>query len=205
MEMGMDMKPESEWINLEIKIPISGIKEFYKKFTSRDFSLMWYQEQDDLYLAVSVPSGMYQIPFTRNSDSMDLGLSYLPIFHKGIVECLEESLVDFKGSGNLNKFEGEHINSFEYRRGKLQNIKEIDIAGNVVSKDIIDSSVSTDVKTRLKIVELEIDYYLMELSGNLTGDLDVSDKVKNKAKKDLIKELKVLSEEQAKLQSQLYK
>jgi hypothetical protein len=182
----MDNGSDIEWKDLHITIEHNSIKGFLGKFIKKGFGLMWIhpeKEKDIVYLAINNDDSLYQIPFIREGDSLILDLKYLPIFHLEIKECIEESILEYRGSGLLNSFNGNTIDSFEYKSGTLYKVKEIDTDGNLLEDKVINKDYNN--KLLANTLYLEINYYLTELHQYI----ELKDKKKVSETKKYLKQL----------------
>lgn len=144
---------------VEIKIPNDRIKEFLSKLMKLGYGLMWIPEGENMYLLVDVGEGAYYLPFFREEGRIKLNVEHIDIYHKGLINVLEEDVQDFEADGVVCIYERDRIYESRYKKGSLFQFKEMDLRGNVI--ECVEVNDEKEVEELIR--KLEIDYYLKEL------------------------------------------
>jgi len=183
---------EAEFNDLYIELSKHALHEFIKKMMEENFSLFWRYEDDTIYLIIDNEETSYEIPFVRNRDFLTLHVDHLSVHDEVIVDALEVIIAQFSGNGIVKKFTDGPMYITSYKTGDIQSIIEIDGSekimmnknGSIVEYREYDHNLAP--KTIYNIMNMEIDYELMELHEALQDNDDMKIRSHKKRLKKLI-------------------
>lgn len=170
------MKPfyyVAEFHNLHIKITKQALHEFIKKLLDESLSLYWRYDDETIFLMIDNDENLCEIPFYRKDDYFIVDIDELIVHDEKIVNAIEMIISQFNGNGIVKKFTGGPLYITSYETGLIQSITEIDGSdkimmnkyGSIVEYREYDNDL--EPQTIVNIMNLEIDYTLMELHDAL--------------------------------------
>ncbi len=182
---------EAEFNDLYIELSKHALHDFIKKMMEENFSLFWRYEEDTIYLIIDNEESTYEIPFIRNKEFLTLDVEHLSVSDEVIVDALELIISQFSGNGVVKKFTGGPLYITSYKTGDIQSIIEIDGSekiimnrnGSIVEYREYDHNLAP--RTIYNIMNMEIDYELMELHEALLDN----DEMKIRSHKKRLKKL----------------
>lgn len=160
---------EAEFNNLHIELTKQALHELIKKLMDENFSLYWRYEDDTIFLIIDNDVNLCEIPFSRKGETLILTVDHLTVNDECIVEALEVIISEFSGNGIVKKFSGGPLYITSYRTGLIQSITEIDGSDKTIMNkngsiiEYRDFGSQLEPQTIINIMNLEIDYTLMEL------------------------------------------
>ncbi|MBU8908354.1 hypothetical protein [Desertibacillus haloalkaliphilus] len=160
---------EAEFNNVYIEISKHALHEFIKKMMEEQLSLFWRYEEEKIFLIIDSDDAIHEIPFERNEEFLTLNIDHLTVNDEVIGEAIEVIISQFSGDGVVKKFTGGPLYITSYKTGDIQSIIEIDGSekiimnkhGSIIEYKEYDHNL--EPKTIFNIMNMEIDYELMEL------------------------------------------
>ncbi|MGO4888484.1 hypothetical protein ACJ2A9_12045 [Anaerobacillus sp. MEB173] len=186
----MPFSYEAEFNNVYIELSRNGLQQFLKQMIDKDVSLFWRYDEEKIFLMIDSNQNVYEIPFSKKGKTLTINLDHLIVNDEAIGEAIEIIISQFSGNGIVKKFTGGPLYITSYKTGTIQSIIEIDGSEKIMMNqngaivEYTDYDHNLEPKTIYNIMNMEIDYELMELYEALTN----SDKQKvTKHKKRLQK------------------
>ncbi|QOY34121.1 hypothetical protein AWH56_015405 [Anaerobacillus isosaccharinicus] len=160
---------EAEFHDLHVELSKQSLQQFINKMMEYKCSLYWRYNDDIIYLIIDTNQSIHEIPFKKNGSKLTIDVDCLKVSEELVAKALELVLTEFQGSGFIKTYtEGpQYITSF--KDGIIQSITEINGGEKLVMNqygaivEYQDFDHNLDPETIINIINLEIDYTLMEL------------------------------------------
>ncbi|KGA97373.1 hypothetical protein AJ85_13440 [Alkalihalobacillus alcalophilus ATCC 27647 = CGMCC 1.3604] len=160
---------EVEFSELYIELTKTALHQFIKRMMSKHYSLYWRYDAKTIYLMIELEESVHELPFVRNPEFLTLSVTSLHIYDETLAEAIEKLLQAEKGNGIVKRVtEGPHYIT-SYRAGDIESMIEIDGSEKVMMNrngsmiQYRDDGKSLEPQTLYNMMNLEIDYVLMEL------------------------------------------
>ncbi|WP_413379577.1 hypothetical protein [Alkalihalobacillus sp. 1P02AB] len=181
---------EVEFSELYIELTKTALHQFIKRMMSKHYSLYWRYDAKTIYLMIELEESVHELPFVRNPEFLTLSVTSLHIYDEVLAEAIEKLLQAEKGNGIVKRVtEGPHYIT-SYRAGDIESMIEIDGSEKVMMNrngsmiQYRDDGKSLEPQTLYNMMNLEIDYVLMELhEAILDSDQSSINNHKKKLKK----------------------
>lgn len=166
----------TEFQELSINLSKQALHQFIKTMMAEQYALFWRYDAKTIYLMIELGDLIHELPFIRNDQFLTMRARKLYIYDQTLSDALEKLLKSEKGSGIVKRMsEGpQYITS--YQEGDVESMLEIDGSektmmnknGSMVHYK--DDGKALGPKTLLNMMNLEIDYILMELFESIEAD-----------------------------------
>lgn len=167
---------EAEFNNVYIELSRHGLQQFLKQMIDKDMSLFWRYDNDKIFLMIDSEQNVYEIPFTKRGKTLTINVDHLKVDNKDIGEAIEIIISQFSGNGIVKKYTGGPLYITSYITGDIQSIIEIDGSEKIMMNqhgaiiEYTDYDHDLGPETIYHIMNMEIDYELMELHEALTNE-----------------------------------
>lgn len=179
-----------EFSEVYIELSKQALHQFIKRMMSQHYSLFWRYDAKTIYLMIELDESNHELPFVRNSDFLTLSADCLHIYDDTLANALEKLLQNEKGNGVVKRATEGPLYITSYQAGDIESMIEIDGSEKVMMNrngsliQYKDDDKSLEPKTLINMMNLEIDYVLMELhEAILESDQWQIDSHKKKLKK----------------------
>ncbi|OIJ18452.1 hypothetical protein BKP45_12845 [Anaerobacillus alkalidiazotrophicus] len=193
---------EAEFHDLHVELSKQSLQQFINKMMEYKCSLYWRYNDDIIYLIIDTNHSIHEIPFEKNGTKLTITVDCLKVSEELVAKALELIMKEYRGSGFIKTYtEGPHYITF-FKDGVIQSITEIHGGEKIVMNqygaiiEYRDFDHDLDPETIINILNLEIDYTLMELYESLQA-LD------NYAIKEQKRKLKLLSKRKKEIEQLL--
>lgn len=181
---------EAEFYDLHVELSKQSLQQFISKMMENQCSLYWRYSEDIIYLIIDTNNSIHEIPFKKSGNKLTIKVECLKVNEELVAKSIERIMTEYNGSGLIKTYtEGPQYITF-FKDGHIQSITEIDGGEKIVmnhSGAIIeyrDFDHNLDPETIINVINMEIDYTLMELYESLqTDDPEEIKKLKIKLKK----------------------
>ncbi|NEU29707.1 hypothetical protein GN156_02820 [bacterium LRH843] len=160
---------EAEFSDLYIELTKQALHQFIKKMMSQHFSLFWRYDAKTINLMIELEDSTHELPFIRNSEFLTLSATRLHVSDNVLANALESLVQSEKGNGIVKRTTDGPLYITSYRAGDIESMIEIDGSEKVMMNrngsliQYKDDGKSLEPRTIYNMMNLEIDYVLMEL------------------------------------------
>ncbi|MED4127618.1 MULTISPECIES: hypothetical protein [Shouchella] len=159
----------TEFQELSIKITKRTLHQFIKKMMANEYALYWRYDSSFIYLIIELEDLVHELPFIRNDQFLTLKAKKLYVYDSILSDVIEELLQSEKGTGVVKRMtEGpQYVTTYEH--GDIASTVEIEGSEqgmankNVPMIQYKENGKSLGPKTMINVMNLEINYILMEL------------------------------------------
>ncbi|GAF22424.1 hypothetical protein JCM19047_2174 [Bacillus sp. JCM 19047] len=159
----------TEFQELSIKITKRTLHQFIKKMMAHEYALYWRYDSSFIYLIIELEDLVHELPFIRNDQFLTLKAKKLYVYDSILSDVIEELLQSEKGTGVVKRMtEGpQYVTTYEH--GDIASTVEIEGSEqgmankNVPMIQYKENGKSLGPKTMINVMNLEINYILMEL------------------------------------------
>ncbi|AIC95128.1 MULTISPECIES: hypothetical protein [Shouchella] len=159
----------TEFQELSIKITKRTLHQFIKNMMANEYALYWRYDSSFIYLIIELEDLVHELPFIRNEQFLTLKAKKLYIYDSILSDVIEELLQSEKGTGVVKRMtEGpQYVTTYEH--GDIASTVEIEGSEqgmankNVPMIQYKENGKSLGPKTMINVMNLEINYILMEL------------------------------------------
>ncbi len=158
-----------EFSDLYIELTKPALHKFIKKMIGQDYSLFWRYDAKTIYLIIELEESIHELPFTRNRDFLTLSAKSLHINDDVLANALEKLVQNEKGNGIVKRTTEGPLYITSYQAGDIESMIEIDGSEKIMMNrngsliQYKDNDKSLAPRTIYNMMNLEIDYTLMEL------------------------------------------
>ncbi|WP_062047989.1 hypothetical protein [Bacillus sp. JCM 19034] len=158
-----------EFTNIQIKLSKPALHQFIKRMMNEHYSLYWRYDSKTIYLMIERDESVHELPFLRNTEFLTLSAESLYINDEGLASALESLLQHEKGTGIVKRSTDGPLYIISYQSGDIESMIEIDGSEKVMMNQngsmihYKGNDKSLNAKTIYNVMNLEIDYVLMEL------------------------------------------
>ncbi|MCT8140447.1 hypothetical protein H1D32_23780 [Anaerobacillus sp. CMMVII] len=160
---------EAEFHDLRVELSKQSLQQFINKMMEYKCSLYWRYNDDIIYLIVDTNQSIHEIPFKKNGTKLTIDVDCLKVSEELVAKALELVLTEYQGSGFIKTYtDGPQYITF-FKDGIIQSITEINGGEKIVMNqygaivEYQDFDHDLDPETIINIINMEIDYTLMEL------------------------------------------
>lgn len=160
---------EAEFHDLHVELSKKSLQRFINKMMEYKCSLYWRYNEDVIYLIIDTNQSIHEIPFRKTGTKLTIDVDCLIVSEELVAKSLELVLTEYQGSGFIKTYtEGLQYITF-FKDGIIQSITEIDGGAKIVMNqfgaiiEYRDFDHDLDPETIINIINMEIDYTLMEL------------------------------------------
>ncbi|WP_017726885.1 hypothetical protein [Halalkalibacterium ligniniphilum] len=178
-----------EFHDLSINITKQSLYQFIKKMMHEAYSLYWRYDEKFIFLMLEKDQTVQEIPFVKNRSFLTLKADTLLITERPLAQAIERLLQWEKGTGIVKRLTKGPQYITSYQAGDIESTFEIDgseklMNGNSSMIQYKDNGKSLEPRIIFNIMNLEIDYVLMELhEAIVNGDEEQANLHKKKLKK----------------------
>ncbi|WP_088103562.1 hypothetical protein [Halalkalibacter urbisdiaboli] len=173
-----DAYVEVEFSDVYIELTKPALHQFIKRMMSHDYSLFWRYDEQTIYLMIELEDSVHELPFIRNAEFLTLAAESLHIYDDILASSLEKLLQHEKGNGIVKRATDGPLYITSYQAGDIESMIEIDGSEKVMMNrngsmiQYKDDGKSLEPRTIFNMMNLEIDYVLMELHEALLDSDD---------------------------------
>ncbi|GAF64014.1 hypothetical protein BTS2_0906 [Bacillus sp. TS-2] len=166
---------EVEFAELYIELSKTALHQFIKRMMSQKYSLYWRYDASTIYLMIELDERIHELPFVRNPEFLTLSVDNLHIYDEVLATSLENLLQAEKGNGIVKRVTEGPLYITSYRAGDIESMIEIDGSEQVMMNrngsmiQYRDDGKAFEPQTIYNMMNLEIDYVLMELYEAMTN------------------------------------
>ncbi len=160
---------EAEFHDVHVELSKQSLQQFINKMMEYKCSLYWRYNNDIIYLIIDTNQSIHEIPFKKNGNKLTINVDCLKVSEELVAKALELVLTEYQGSGFIKTYtEGPQYITF-FKDGVIQSITEINGGEKIVMNqygaivEYQDFDHDLEPETIVNIINLEIDYTLMEL------------------------------------------
>ncbi|RXI98295.1 hypothetical protein DS745_18360 [Anaerobacillus alkaliphilus] len=160
---------EAEFHDVHVELSKQSLQQFINKMMEYKCSLYWRYNDDIIYLIIDTNQSIHEIPFKKNGSKLTINVDCLKVSEELVAKALELVLTEYQGSGFIKTYtEGPQYITF-FKDGIIQSITEISGGEKIVMNqygaivEYQDFDHDLEPETIINIINLEIDYTLMEL------------------------------------------
>jgi hypothetical protein len=164
---------EAEFHDLHVELSKQSLQQFINKMMENKCSLYWRYNDDIIYLIIDTNHSIHEIPFKKNGTKLTINVDCLKVSEELVAKAIELIMTEYNGSGFIKTYtEGPQYITF-FKDGVIQSITEIDGGEKIVMNqygaiiEYRDFDHDLQPQTIINIINLEIDYTLMELHESL--------------------------------------
>lgn len=136
---------------------------------ANEYALYWRYDSSFIYLIIELEDLVHELPFIRNDQFLTLKAKKLYVYDSILSDVIEELLQSEKGTGVVKRMtEGpQYVTTYEH--GDIASTVEIEGSEqgmankNVPMIQYKENGKSLGPKTMINVMNLEINYILMEL------------------------------------------
>ncbi|MBP3949579.1 hypothetical protein [Bacillus suaedae] len=167
-----------EFTDVYIELSKPVLHQFIKRMMGQHYSLYWRYDAKTIYLMVELDESVHELPFLRNTDFLTLSASSLHIYDEVLASALEKLIQHQKGTGIVKRSTEGPLYITSYQSGDIESMIEIDGSEKVMMNkngsmiQYKDDGKALEPKTIFNMMNLEIDYVLMELHEALIESND---------------------------------
>lgn len=180
---------EAEFHDLHVELSKQSLQQFINKMMEFKCSLYWRYNDEIIYLIIDTNHSIHEIPFKKSGKKLTINVDCLKVSEELVAKALELILTEYKGNGFIKTYtEGPHYITF-FKDGVIQSITEIDGGDKIVMNqygaiiEYRDFDHDLNPETIINIINMEIDYTLMELYDSIQSvDKNAIDDQKQKLK-----------------------
>lgn len=148
---------ETEFKNFNSTIPKRTLQLFIDKATKQKFNLYWRYDNNEIFLMIDSYDTIIELPFKKEKDKIILNLENLKVSREEISNLLEELIRLTNGNAIIETKKEKQYTIKRYKNGHIINEHSCNeelffINTRELSRQQI-----------INIINLEIDYNLMEL------------------------------------------
>ena len=183
-----------EFSEMYIVLSKTALHQFIKRMMSQHYSLFWRYDSKTIYLMIELEDSVHELPFIRNTEFLTLSADCLHVYDEVLASALEKLLQNEKGNGIVKRATQGPLYITSYQAGDIESMIEIDGSEKVMMNrngSLIhykDDGKSLEPRTIFNMMNLEIDYVLMELhEALLDSDEWLVESHKKKLKKLLFR------------------
>ncbi|MCK0472670.1 hypothetical protein [Halalkalibacter sp. APA_J-10(15)] len=158
-----------EFSDIYIKLSKASLHQFIKRMMNQHYSLYWRYDAKTIYLMIERDESVHELPFLRNTEFLTLSAESIYIYDEGLASALESLLQHEKGNGIVKRSTDGPLYITSYQSGDIESMIEIDGSEKVMMNQngsmiqYKGNDKSLNAKTIYNVMNLEIDYVLMEL------------------------------------------
>ncbi|WNF35793.1 hypothetical protein RJD24_15220 [Bacillaceae bacterium IKA-2] len=187
---------EAEFHDLYVELSKKSLQQFINKMMEYKCSLYWRYNEDVIYLIIDTNQSIHEIPFRKTGSKLTINVARLIVSEELVAKALELVLTEYQGSGFIKTYtEGPQYITF-FKDGIIQSITEIDGGAKIVMNqfgaiiEYRDFDHDLDPETIINIINMEIDYTLMELYESIQIEDKKSIKILKQKLRRLLKRKK---------------
>ncbi|WP_332689324.1 hypothetical protein [Halalkalibacter lacteus] len=176
--MMRDSFVEVEFSDVYIELSKPALHQFIKRMMSQHYSLFWRYDVKTIYLMIELEDSVHELPFIRNTEFLTLSADSLLLYDDVLASALEKLLQHEKGNGIVKRSTEGPLYITSYQSGDIESMIEIDGSEKVMMNrngsmiQYKDDGKSLEPRTIYNMMNLEIDYVLMELHEALLDSDD---------------------------------
>ncbi|ADC48513.1 MULTISPECIES: hypothetical protein [Alkalihalophilus] len=158
-----------EFSDVYIELTKPALHQFIKRMMSHHYSLFWRYDSKTIYLMIELEDSVHELPFIRNTEFLTLSAECLHIYDDVLASALEKLLQRERGNAIVKRVTDGPLYITSYQAGDIESMIEIDGSEKVMMNrngsmiQYKDDGKSLEPKTIYNMMNLEIDYVLMEL------------------------------------------
>lgn len=181
----------TEFQELSINLTKPALHHFIKGMMADEYALFWRYDAKTIYLMVELGDFIHELPFIRNEHFLTMRARVLYIYDSGLSNALEKLLQTEKGNGIVKRSSDGPQYITSYQRGDIESMIEIDGSEKIMMNkngsmiQYKDDGKALGPKTLFNMMNMEIDYILMELFESI----ELKDKAKVSLHKQRLKKL----------------
>ncbi|TSB46153.1 hypothetical protein [Alkalicoccobacillus porphyridii] len=162
-----------EFSEVYIELTKTALHQFIKRMMSQHYSLFWRYDTTTIFLMIEMEDYIHELPFIRNSTFLTLSADKLNIYDETLAGALEKLLQCEKGNGVVKRASDGPMYITSYQAGDIESMIEIDGSEKVMMNrngsmvQYRDDGKALEPQTIFNMMNLEIDYVLMELFESL--------------------------------------
>lgn len=167
---------EAEFHDLYVELSKKSLQQFISNMMEYKCSLYWRYDEEVIFLIIDTSQSIHEIPFRKKGTKLTINVDCLKVSEELVATALELVLTEFQGSGLIKTYtNGTQYVTF-FKDGIIQSITEIDGGEKIVMNqfgaiiEYRDFDHDLEPETIIKIINMEIDYTLMELYESLQID-----------------------------------
>lgn len=164
---------EAEFHDLHVELSKKSLQQFINKMMEYKCSLYWRYNEDVIYLIIDTKQSIHEIPFRKTGTKLTIDVDCLKVSEELVAKALELVLTEYQGNGFIKTYtEGPQYITF-FKEGVIQSITEIDGGAKIVMNqfgaiiEYRDFDHDLEPETIINIINMEIDYTLMELYDSI--------------------------------------
>ncbi|MBM0067290.1 hypothetical protein [Alkalicoccobacillus gibsonii] len=167
-----------EFTEVYIELTKTALHQFIKRMMSQHYSLFWRYDTTTIFLMIEMEDYIHELPFVRNASFLTLSAERLNIYDEILAAALEKLLQCEKGNGIVKRAGKGPMYITSYQAGDIESMIEIDGSEKVMMNrngsmvQYRDDGKALDPRTIFNMMNLEIDYVLMELFESLQEEND---------------------------------
>lgn len=187
---------EAEFHDLHVELSKKSLQQFINKMMEYKCSLYWRYNEDLIYLIIDTNQSIHEIPFRKTGTKLTIDVDCLKVSEELVAKSLELVLTEYQGNGFIKTYtDGPQYITF-FKDGIIQSITEIDGGAKIVMNqfgaiiEYRDFDHDLEPETIINIINMEIDYTLMELHDSLQISDEKSIKISKQKLRKLLKRKK---------------
>lgn len=164
---------EAEFYDLHVELSKKSLQQFINRMMDNECSLYWRYNEDVIYLIIDTTNSIHEIPFKKKGNKLTIDVDCLKVNEEIVAKSIEHIMTEYSGSGLIKTYtEGPQYITY-FKNGHIQSITEIDGGEKIVMNqfgaivEYQDFDHDLDPETIINVINLEIDYTLMELYDSL--------------------------------------
>ncbi|WP_100373545.1 hypothetical protein [Bacillus sp. FJAT-45037] len=167
-----------EFSDVYIELTKPALHQFIKRMMSQHYSLFWRYDSKTIYLMIELEDSVHELPFIRNTDFLTLSAECLHVYDDVLASAIEKLLQRERGNAIVKRVTEGPLYITSYQAGDIESMIEIDGSEKVMMNrngsmiQYKDDGKSLEPKTIFNMMNLEIDYVLMELHEALLNQDD---------------------------------
>lgn len=187
---------EAEFHDLHVELSKKSLQQFINKMMEYKCSLYWRYNEDVIYLIIDTNQSIHEIPFRKTGTKLTIDVDCLKVSEELVAKALELVLTEYQGNGLIKTYtEGPQYITF-FKDGIIKSITEIDGGAKIVMNqfgaiiEYRDFDHDLEPETIINIINMEIDYTLMELYESIQTEDQRSIKTLKQRLRSLLKRKK---------------
>ncbi len=191
---------EAEFHDLYVELSKQSLQQFINKMMEYKCSLYWRYHADIIYLIIDTNQSIHEIPFKKTGSKLTIDVDCLKVNEELVAKALELALKEYQGSGFMKTYtEGPQYITF-FKDGMIQSITEINGGEKIVMNqygaivEYQDFDHNLDPVTMINMINMEIDYTLMELHDSIQITDNIAIKNQKKKLQSLLKRKKEIEQ-----------
>lgn len=164
-------------VNLRVDFSKEELSDFLRMLVSYGMSMMFSEnDRGDLkMLTISACDGVgeYRMPLSFDGSRVRIEMGRFSLYHADLLDCVEESLVLFGGTGTVYTYGYDKVTCVVYESGESVSSTESVVSEGLSGLDLRD--LTMDVSVYREVVRMEMDASLSELYELMESGSDVTE------------------------------